>query len=142
MMTPDDTGVSSDWGFCLVFSCEYLLLRQTRVQGWCGCDGVPLGCQQCPVSVPVPGAKRPPVAGGIWHIREHPMDPAGLCARTEVGGGAWCGCACWSCAVCSSIAWWVYVDHLFCTSNLCFSLYELYLKAAKYTLIIWVLAFV
>lgn len=85
-MTPDDTGVSSDWGFCLVFSCEYLLLRQTRVQGWCGCDGVPLGCQQCPVPVPVPGAEQPAVAGGIWHIREHPMDPAGLCAWTEAGG--------------------------------------------------------
>lgn len=31
-MTPDDTGASSDWGFCLAFLHESLLLRQMRVQ--------------------------------------------------------------------------------------------------------------
>lgn len=44
-MIPDDTGASSDWGFCLVFLHEYLLLRQMRVQevAWlCLCfAGVP-----------------------------------------------------------------------------------------------------
>lgn len=41
-MTPDDAGVSSNWGFCLAFSHEYLLLGQMQVQWLCVClSGVP-----------------------------------------------------------------------------------------------------